>query len=406
MDIPTRNRVELKSYFVKNSIPTEGNFADLIDGMLNQKDDGIVKLPGNPLVIEAAGDSAGSQTVLDLYRNFDDTNAEWTISLNPSVVATASPVVASAPAPAKLAPGSAVAVAPAAAPAPASPSQRGFSINDAGGVSRLFIDQATGKVGIGTVRPAHRLDVNGTMIVRGAITPSPGNGESFGIMFPPDPFGGSGDRAWIRYHNALGGEIGTLEIGIANDGNDNISLVSSGPVNLGGTQVNTKGDIYNDGSGLFFTGTNHSHTGVANVEGHAAIENAVNYNHLMILGRWVSGRRYIAAWDQFTVNGTFLNNSDARAKQDIEDLPYGLNEVRQLHPVSFNWKTISNPQKSLGLIAQEVQTVISELVYESPDHTEEARLSLASLSLIPVLINAIKELDAQVQRLTSEHSVG
>ena len=36
MDVTTRNRTDLKSYFVKNSVPTESNFAELIDGMLNQ----------------------------------------------------------------------------------------------------------------------------------------------------------------------------------------------------------------------------------------------------------------------------------------------------------------------------------------------------------------------------------
>ena len=65
MDVNTRNRAELKSYYVKNSIPTESNFAELIDGMLNQKDDGIVKLPGNPL-------STPEQSTLAIHgRGFD-----------------------------------------------------------------------------------------------------------------------------------------------------------------------------------------------------------------------------------------------------------------------------------------------------------------------------------------------
>ena len=70
MDVNTRNRAELKSYFVKNSIPTESNFAELVDGMLNQKDDGLVKLPGNPLTIEAAGDSNSEKKVLNIGAGF------------------------------------------------------------------------------------------------------------------------------------------------------------------------------------------------------------------------------------------------------------------------------------------------------------------------------------------------
>jgi hypothetical protein len=50
MDILNKpNRATLKSYFVKNAIPTADNFADLIDGLINQQDDGIAKLPGEPL---------------------------------------------------------------------------------------------------------------------------------------------------------------------------------------------------------------------------------------------------------------------------------------------------------------------------------------------------------------------
>jgi len=83
MNIPTKNRAELKSYFVKNSIPTESNFAELIEGMLNQKDDGIVKLPDNPLCIEAAGNETSSKNVLKFYRNFEESNPDWIFNLNP-----------------------------------------------------------------------------------------------------------------------------------------------------------------------------------------------------------------------------------------------------------------------------------------------------------------------------------
>jgi hypothetical protein len=61
--INTKSRPDLKAYFVKNSIPTESNFADLINGLLNQKDDGVVKLANTPLSIEAvgAGDAASEK---------------------------------------------------------------------------------------------------------------------------------------------------------------------------------------------------------------------------------------------------------------------------------------------------------------------------------------------------------
>src|SRR3954454_16627535 len=123
MDVTTRNRAQLKAYFVRNSIPTESNFAELIDGMLNQKDDGVVKLPGNPLTIEAAGDSASEKKALTIYQSFADPNPAWTLSLNLR-----------------------------RDPKDPGPDQLGLNISDGEGNSRLFIDRSTGNIGIGTAR--------------------------------------------------------------------------------------------------------------------------------------------------------------------------------------------------------------------------------------------------------------
>jgi hypothetical protein len=133
MEISKRNRTELKSYFVKNSIPTESNFADLIDGTLNQKDDGIVKLAGDPLCIEASGDDASQKKVIHFYQSFADLNPAWTLNLNPR-----------------------------RSPNDPSSATLGFNINDGEGNSRLFIDRRTGHMGLGTTEPGAALDVRGS----------------------------------------------------------------------------------------------------------------------------------------------------------------------------------------------------------------------------------------------------
>jgi len=130
MDINKADRVTLKSYFRKNLVPTESNFADLIDGLLNQKDDGIVKLPGDPLCVAMAGDPDGPQKLLNFYVGFGDDNPAWTLQLNPRSDSN-KPKTAKA----------------------------GFSISDGQGVSRLFIDPGTGNIGIGTITPDAALDI-------------------------------------------------------------------------------------------------------------------------------------------------------------------------------------------------------------------------------------------------------
>lgn len=70
-----------------------------------------------------------------------------------------------------------------------------------------------------------------------------GNQQEVGIKFPKDLFGGSGDEAWIKYHNNRDGEKSTLEIAAKNDGDDHIALMPSGNVGIGETNPTAKLDV-------------------------------------------------------------------------------------------------------------------------------------------------------------------
>lgn len=84
MSIDTKGREALKNYFIKNSIPTQQNFADLIDAGLNAKDDGISKQASSALrVVAATGGAAGSRSgVLEIFRSTADPLATWSLSLS------------------------------------------------------------------------------------------------------------------------------------------------------------------------------------------------------------------------------------------------------------------------------------------------------------------------------------
>lgn len=92
-----------------------------------------------------------------------------------------------------------------------------------------------------------------------------------------------------------------------------------------------------------------------------------------------------------TLAGTLTQNSDARLKTEITNLDYGLKTILQLNPVSYYWKKDRKSQthKSIGLIAQEVQPILEELVREG--HDKDKLLNLDYNGLIPIIINAIKE---------------
>lgn len=71
----------------------------------------------------------------------------------------------------------------------------------------------------------------------------------------------------------------------------------------------------------------------------------------------ISSRRWSAI---FSANGT-IQTSDIRLKKNILPLTYGMNEVMQMQPVSYDWKDNSGNHK-IGLIAQDIKRIIPEVV--------------------------------------------
>ena len=90
-------------------------------------------------------------------------------------------------------------------------------------------------------------------------------------------------------------------------------------------------------------------------------------------------------------NNSILNNSDIRLKTNIQDTNVNALElINQIEMKSFDWID-SNKHEQIGMIAQQLQEIIPDVVYESPD---DSKLSIKPLEFIPYLIKAIQELSA------------
>lgn len=124
---------------------------------------------------------------------------------------------------------------------------------------------------------------------------------------------------------------------------------------------------------------------------------------------------------QTKVNGnlyatSFITTSDARLKTNITDIKSdALQKVQILRPVQFSWREIENKHTSdtasvkmmyfsedmdynrshYGFLAQEVQKLFPELVHEDG----EGYLSVNYVELIPLLVQAVQELSAEVETL-------
>jgi hypothetical protein len=90
------------------------------------------------------------------------------------------------------------------------------------------------------------------------------------------------------------------------------------------------------------------------------------------------------------------SNSDRRLKTNIAPINNALEKIKSLDGVYFTW--INNQQNSLGLIAQNVEMVEPLAVVDSP----EGFKTVNYLSLIGILIEAIKEQQVQIDMLNSK----
>ena len=102
---------------------------------------------------------------------------------------------------------------------------------------------------------------------------------------------------------------------------------------------------------------------------------------------------------------TAFSSSDRNLKENITIIPNALDKVKALTGNTFNWKSDLEPftnnyagPEDIGVIAQEVEALgLPGISTTRPDGTKAVRYE----KLIPVLIQAIKELEARVKTLES-----
>ena len=105
-----------------------------------------------------------------------------------------------------------------------------------------------------------------------------------------------------------------------------------------------------------------------------------------------------------TVKGDVIaygSPSDKKLKENIKPIESALDKVTKLQGVTFDWKesdSILDIKEDIGFIAQDVQKVVPELVRENKD----GMLSMRHQGITPILLEAIKELKAEIDLLKSK----
>lgn len=103
------------------------------------------------------------------------------------------------------------------------------------------------------------------------------------------------------------------------------------------------------------------------------------------------------------VNATTVTTSDRRLKKNIRPLENSLQKILSIKAVEFDWRdekmAEKHPQRQLGVIAQEVQEILPEIVRK--DHKGQ-HLTVEYMKFIPLLIESVKTLNKEVIELRKE----
>jgi hypothetical protein len=98
------------------------------------------------------------------------------------------------------------------------------------------------------------------------------------------------------------------------------------------------------------------------------------------------------------------SSSDRRLKTNIEPITDALNKVNSLDGITYNWNELAENKdteiREAGLIAQQVAEVLPEV----STIRENGYMAIRYERVIPLLVEAIKELSAEVKELKKKLS--
>lgn len=237
--------------------------------------------------------------------------------------------------------------------------------------AEIYYTSTNQNVGIGSSLPSSKLDVSGNVQISGIITASTISSSTI-----------SSTNATLTNISGTIGTITTLNSTNANIANLNltqlsysgVSTFSVGPVFIGsGTSTGTVSQPLQVTGGTYVSGN----LGVGFTNPTSKL--------------YVSGDAYFTG----IVTCTDLNStSDVNLKSEVATIENGLEKINSLRGVNFKWKETEKP--SMGVIAQELEEVLPELVTDSDPKTVNYN------GIVGVLIEAVKELTIEINEIKKQ----
>ena len=103
-----------------------------------------------------------------------------------------------------------------------------------------------------------------------------------------------------------------------------------------------------------------------------------------------------AHMNELIISEVQAGSSDARLKKDISDISKeDVEKLSILSPKQYRFKNAKRNNIHFGLIAQEVEKVFPNIVYQTGD----GKKAVCYLEIIPLLLLKVKDLERQIQEL-------
>ena len=179
-----------------------------------------------------------------------------------------------------------------------------------------------------------------------------------------------------------------------------LATIQANSVALG---VDTTGNYMSDltqGTGVTISHTpGEGSTATISIAQAVATTSDVQFGSLGVGGAASGVSGEIRAWGDITA----FYSSDIRLKENVTPIENALSKVESITGNTYNWKEgfeeiHSHKGNDLGVIAQEVQSVLPDVVKER----DNGYLAVDYIKLVPVLIEAIKELSAKIKELENK----
>jgi len=202
-------------------------------------------------------------------------------------------------------------------------------------------------------------------------------------------YGGTGVSNLIQNQILIGNDINpVIQTSNLTWDNTNIRLGIGTAIPI--RNLDIRGDINYTGN-LYFS--NNLIPSIVNIKQSSDNSNIIYTDKQLFIGFSNNDNYKFKVDGNIYVGGYITGLSDIRYKTNISNINNSIEKVEQLQGVYYN--LINEEKRSIGLIAQEVEKIIPEVVYTNIDNTK----SIAYGNMIGLIVESIKELSMRIKRL-------